>query len=224
MKCPHCCYAYGNGKPGKYMEWKLYKKIIDMYADEMNKREAFITLGGGEPTLHPEFWRMITYGMSKGRVWLATNGSQTETALTLCELAKKGYLSVALSLDDYHDPIDERVIAAFSEGMKTYPAEGYTEQFPEDEDSCDGRSIRTVKKPFPGGRAKDFAPEDRREGCPCNELQIKVNGDLYPCGCDDAPLIGTVDDGITDEKWRYYDVFLGCWKEQNPMMRREANV
>lgn len=224
MSCPHCCYAYGNGKSGEHMEWKLFKKIIDTYSENIKRRGAFVTLGGGEPTLHPLFWKFVAYGTAHGTVWLATNGSQTETALTLCKLAKKGVLSVALSLDEYHDPIDERVIEAFSEGMKVHPGEGYTEQYPEKNCETDLRSIRSVEKPLYGGRAKTFDKDKLREGCPCNQTQIKVNGDIYPCGCEDAPNIGSIQEGITDKQWKYYDIFLGCWKETNPMMRSKENV
>lgn len=223
MNCAHCCYAYGNGKPGEHMEWKLYKKIIDEYSDEISRHNGYITLGGGEPTLHPLFWQFVAYGTAHGRVWLATNGSVKETALTLCKLAKKGVMSVALSLDDYHDPIDEEVIEAFSEGMKVYESHGYSEQYPEN-DCHDGRSIRSVKMPLPGGRALGFDKKDLREGCPCNQTQIKVNGDIYACGCPDSPKLGTVQKGITDEKWRYYSVFDQCCKETNPFMRSEKNV
>jgi pyruvate-formate lyase-activating enzyme len=56
------------------------------------EQEAHIALGGGEPTLHPEFWEYVglalRYNTSDLRVFLVTNGANTEDALALAKLAQ----------------------------------------------------------------------------------------------------------------------------------------
>jgi len=220
MHCPHCCYSYGNG--GEDMSFKVFKTALDKYADLINSNNQWIVLGGGEPTLHKEFWRVLTYAMSKGSVWLATNGSQTETALTLCEMAKKGHLSVALSLDEWHDPISPAVEGAFLEGMKEYSCEAYTEyyhpdRFDEKKKSRDLREVRTVKHPVRAGRARKLKTE-LRDGCACPGIQIKIDGSIYPCGCDNAPKIGDIYKGIQGKEYKYYDIFKGCYNNFNPIL------
>ena len=220
FSCKHCCYSYGNGKQGKDMPFELFEKAIEKYIDLINKNNGYISLGGGEPTLHKDFWKILNYSMSKGSVWLATNGSTTKTALTLCEMARKGHIAVALSQDEWHDPIDPEVIECFSEGLKEYDCDYYTEYYHPDrgKEGCyDLREVRSVQIPIRGGRAATM--DTLREGCPCPGLQVKVDGSLYTCGCDDAPKIGTVDDGIKEEKYRYYNIFEGCYNRKNPLMR-----
>jgi len=220
MHCAHCCYSYGNG--GGDMPFRIFKKALDKYIDLINDNNQWIVLGGGEPTMHKEFWRILTYAMGKGSVWLATNGSQTETALTLCDMAKKGHLSVALSLDEWHDPISPAVEGAFLEGMQKHACDAYVEyyhpdRFNEEKKSNDLREVRTVKQPIRGGRAKGLKTK-LREGCPCPGVQIKIDGSIYPCGCDDAPKIGDIYSGIKGEQYKFYDIFKGCFNRPNPIM------
>lgn len=219
MNCEHCCFSYGrNYKNAKDMPFETFKKIIDDYSPLINKHNGYITLGGAEPTLHSEFWKILGYAQSKGFPWLATNGSKTEDTLMLCDLAKKGTVAVALSQDEWHDPIDPQVIEAFQDGLELKEYDGYNCWLPPkngDEKSTDLREIRMVKKPIRGGRARKFRDERLREGCPCPGIHFKVNGDIYACGCDDAPKIGDYKQGIFGIEYKYYDLFNGCYKESN---------
>ncbi|GAG28192.1 unnamed protein product, partial [marine sediment metagenome] len=192
-------------------------EAVDKYADIICEHNMFITLGGGEPTLHKDFWKILNYSMGKGKVWLATNGSVKETAMTLCEMARKGHVAVALSQDKWHDPIDPDVVECFSEGLEPTDCDYYTEYFhPKRDEIGDLREVRSVKVPIRGGRAATMTT--LREGCPCPGVQVKVDGGIYTCGCEDAPNIGTVKDGIKEEKYRYYNLFEGCFKGDNPLM------
>jgi MoaA/NifB/PqqE/SkfB family radical SAM enzyme len=139
-----------------------------------------ITIGGGEPTLHPQFvdfvlhaiWEMedITYALGLPAVSLVTNGSNTKIALKLAKLAERGVLSVAVSRDQYHDPIDPKVFDAF--GLNN-PRHERTEN--------DYREIRTVYSIIPAGRAKSWG--DRKRTCMCDAIFINPNGDVFTCGC-----------------------------------------
>jgi hypothetical protein len=197
------------------MEFSMFKKILDKYGDLFNEKNRYIALGGGEPTTHPEFWKFLGYAQSIGIPWLATNGKKTQTALALCRMAKKGLIGCALSLDKWHDDIDGEVIEAFTVGMKEYDYEYYKTMFTEGCKEHDRREVRTAKIPYAAGRAKNLP--DSRDICCCHGIQFRINGGIYACGCEDSPMIGTVDDGITHPDYKYYDLFHGCHKERNKM-------
>lgn len=191
MSCRHCCYACG--PKGKHMSQKVWDAALKMISDEEGP-EASISIGGGEPTLHPQFWNYLIDAISTfDYVWLATNGSQTATALKLAKLAAKGVIGCALSQDEYHDPIDPEVVEAFWEGQRKNDARRYsygnTEKY-------DGREIRTVTRD-PSHLSPFRDPEDGGESdnCPCDTIIIKPDGKIRFCGCRNAPLIGNVFDG-----------------------------
>ncbi len=81
LKCPLCPYTDGNSeirqfyqkRKGLFFPLPLFKKI----ARECGQYHAFIRCtGGGEPTLHPQFFEMAEYAKKVGaRLWLTTNGT-----------------------------------------------------------------------------------------------------------------------------------------------------
>lgn len=147
------------------------------------EREDYISIGGGEPTLHPDFWEIIGKligTVKEGYVWLATNGSMTETSIALAGLAKKGVIGCALSQDCFHDPINPKVVEAFTKDKRKYS------QF--DNQTPDAREIRDVSaKLIKAGRCMDS-----EEGCICEDVCIDVSGAIRGCGCADAPVFGDI--------------------------------
>ena len=174
MTCAHCCYECG--PDGEDMTLDTFRKGLELLSP------SYVSLGGGEPTLHPLFWQFLGLALahpSVEYVWLATNGSQTETALALARLAKTGAIGCALSRDAFHDPIDPRVVAAFT----LDPA---SRRYGDAVD--DAREVRDVTKSLiRAGRAKSG-----REECPCPEHFVRPDGYVAYCGCLDAPLIATL--------------------------------
>ena len=197
MRCKHCGMACT--AKGRDMTLATFKMAIDA----ANDQGSFVSLGGGEPTVHPKFWEFLGYALSKDfeSVWLATNGKRTDDALALANLAKTGAVAVALSIDKWHEPIDDRVVAAFeycdSQGNRRPPAPPY---------SNDMREIRTTKNPIKAGRCTWG-----EEGCICEDIVIEPNGRIRRCGCHDSPVLGWIRDGIRSE-WMDHDGG-GCWKE-----------
>lgn len=188
MSCEHCCMSCT--EEGEDMSIETFKAAL-AWDDE------YISIGGGEPTLHPKFWEFIglALGCCEG-VWLATNGSRTDIALALARMAKRGVLSCALSQDAYHDAIDEKVIRAFTTERKR----GF--------DNSDYREVRDVTgKEVNAGRC-DFGT---RDDCACPGLVCAPDGTVRACGCDGAPSFGDVETGINiPDEWDSME----CYKVQ----------
>jgi len=186
MSCEHCGYACTS--KGKHMSRKTWKQAIKL----ANDIDDTVSIGGGEPTLHPDFWEIIGTligTISSDYIWLATNGSMTDTAIALAGLARKGILGCALSLDVFHDPIDPKVVEAFTKDRKKSYA--YEPQTP------DARAIRdTSNHLIKAGRC-----EDGEEGCVCEDIVIEPSGAVRGCGCIDAPVLGNVWEYELPEFW-----------------------
>lgn len=184
-RCPHCCFSCT--KKGEHMSFEVFKKAVE-YA--RNNGDEQLVIGGGEPTLHPQFWDIIGYGLTNGffngNLWMATNGSQKEIMKRLRDMAKEGIMSVAVSDDRFHPPLDPEVKEWFRRDFNTY--------------RDDLRSFHGPQVPIKRGRAKTGKDE-----CCCEGPMIKPNGDIYHCGCPKSIKIGDVWKGIGD--WsEYWDV------------------
>lgn len=161
--------------------------------------ESHITIGGGEPTLHPLFqeflmyavWELASQSNSSGMpaVALVTNGSNESISCTLAHLAERGVVSCRLSQDQYHDAsmVTERVRAAFRRPQKDY----YAPRTFQDDYDC-----RDIEKPLENfqvqrmGRGKSWGGRSIKDGC-CGGVFCTPRGNLYACECKKASL-GTV--------------------------------
>ena len=74
LKCMMCPHKDANRKRG-YMDFELYKKIIDEIAD-VDKKVFVRPFNFGEPLLHPQLPDMVKYAKDKGikKVGITTNG------------------------------------------------------------------------------------------------------------------------------------------------------
>jgi MoaA/NifB/PqqE/SkfB family radical SAM enzyme len=163
------------------MSLKTFRRIIEYYQPES------IDLGGGEPTIHPKFWQFLMLAIINcENVWLATNGSKTKIALALAKLAQKGVINCDLSQDDYHAPIDEKVVKAFT--RKSY--DPLYSIYKEERDCRGIRNTTKNKLPYNSGRC-DFGEDGC---CCCGEPVIYPDGSVKQCGCYDSPIVGNVFD------------------------------
>ena len=171
MSCAHCCMSAT--EEGEDMSLETFKACLSHEPES-------ISLGGGEPTLNPNFEKMLflSLGLSFCEfVWLASNGSMTETSIVLANMARSGILGVVLSQDDFHDPIDPEVIEAFTQG-KIENHRGFSPVA-----EGDLREIRNVGEDLINSGRCDIG----KEGCACDMMMVHPNGDVYACGCDDSP-------------------------------------
>ena len=178
------------------MSQEVFDAAIKLAADH----DKMVTLGGGEPTLHPLFesflwqsikalWR-VTFDADCPAVGLVTNGSATKTAIDLAHLAQTGYIWAAVSQDDWHDEIDPRVFEAFRKNVKRNEWGSPTR-----ENDRDYREIRSVSNIVSAGRAKANDLGNVRAGrCACEGIFIAPDGKVYPCGCKVNPLGNVFED------------------------------
>ncbi len=192
MTCAHCLFACT--AKGHDMTPETFKAALAL----AKEHDSAITIGGGEPTLHPLFkdfllqavWELGSVSESNGfpAVAIITNGSQTETAIRLAQLAKAGVIHAAVSRDQYHDEIDEKVVRAFTKEKKLL--DGW---LPARRDDGDYREVRgEIYNVIPQGRAKSWGNREMHGQC-CGGIFCTPKGTLYPCECHRNPL-GTVFD------------------------------
>ncbi|QWS69896.1 radical SAM protein [Vibrio phage vB_VpS_PG28] len=177
MTCKHCIFACGTDLiRAEHMPRHTFKRCLAL----ANNLGSSVSLGGGEPTDHPKFWEYL--GLSLGadveHVWLATNGMNTEIAVALAGLAQgSSKFGVALSQDEWHDPIDPMVRKVFEDK---------------------GCEIRTVNRLADHGSAYENGIGDECN-CLCGGALVRPNGNLYPCACSNAPLLCNVNDATTEK-------------------------
>ena len=204
FSCSHC--GMNATAKGEDMSIDTFHKALEFNSNI----DSSITLGGGEPTIHPLFWQFLGESIAiSENVWLATNGSQTSIAIALAKLAKKGIIGCALSQDYYHEPIDSKVVKAFTKDS------GYIQDRNSD---CDFREIRCVNNSLvKSGRCKDG-----EKGCICEDIFIKPNGDIFSCGCKKAAMLGNVCldfAEIIPEDWQWGE----CSAKQLPKVKEFLN-
>jgi MoaA/NifB/PqqE/SkfB family radical SAM enzyme len=221
MGCLHCIH---DCKPeGEDMSLETFRKALKLVED---RGGGPITLGGGEPTLHPEFEQMLIEAMAMN-TWdeeecvpcVITNGSHRRRAIMLARLAEKGMVASILSLDQYHDRdmVHEEVVNAFTWNRR--PGEGrldYRRRRPRDY-----RDIRTETTNLVNGGRCDFGHDEKY--CLCPGREVRPNGDMYMCGCQPSQLIGNVATGVGMDLLRVYDD-MDCCKELQPDMIKEYAI
>lgn len=185
MKCAHCCMsATSRGQDMSPEVFYAACKIAEDYG-------SHITIGGGEPTMHPLFDQffgkaLMVSHMTEGGLCVITNGTDTNRALALLHMAKAEVISAELSDDEWHDSwkVDERVRA-------------YARK---------NNLIRSVKRISAQGRGKRIAGAEKT--CACETAIVIPNGDVWACLCKTHKLGNVLDHafdpgefGMADECW-----------------------
>ena len=182
----------------------MTQEVFDKALEIAKEFSMFVTLGGGEPTLHPKCldWSMqaafqlvdVSLDNDCPVVLIITNGKKAKPAIQLAKMTKLGIIQAELSQDEFHDPIDPKTVDAF----KRYAGiRNVTGQYGE--------------TPVIGvGRALDEC-SNVRQGCACSTMFVAPNGDFYGCGCKVKKLGNILTDEVSQSYW---DRAEECHKEQ----------
>ncbi|MGO1184260.1 MAG: mycofactocin radical SAM maturase [Micrococcaceae bacterium] len=95
LSCAHCLSASGRRDPRE-----LSTEQCEAVIDELQQMGVFyVNIGGGEPTVRPDFWHLIDYAVShQVGVKFSTNGVKI-TEENARRLAATDYVDVQISLD-----------------------------------------------------------------------------------------------------------------------------
>jgi mycofactocin radical SAM maturase len=95
LECAHCLSSSGRRDP-RELSTAQCKAVID----ELQRMQVFyVNIGGGEPTIRPDFWELLEYAVSHNvGVKFSTNGSRI-TPERARFLASTEYVDVQISLD-----------------------------------------------------------------------------------------------------------------------------
>ena len=177
MRCGHCGYSCEPGK-GEHMTMATFHAALGVTQD----LGQHLVLGGGEPTLHPHFESITLQAMAASEespLLIVTNGTHKRRSLMLATLAKQGCLDAELSNDVWHDDsmVNIEVYHAFEGRLRNVTGK----------EVCVGRFLETS--------CLDWGDVEHNN-CVCPDWTVEPDGTIKQCGCEDAPIIGNVTDGI----------------------------
>ena len=186
MSCEHC--GMNCTHKGEDMSEEILKAALDL------DMSSHVTIGGGEPTIHPKFKDFLFTCLGHNYVdyiWMITNGSMTETSIALARLSNEDRFQCALSQDCFHDEICCTVV---------------------DEFNRNNLEIRDNTESLSNAGRCDWG----NDSCICSDIVIKTDGTIKGCGCDDAPVIGDVHHGLYHEFKDYWEIGECCKDQEEP--------
>ena len=113
LACVHCLSSSGKRDP-RELSTRQCKDIID----ELERMQVFyVNIGGGEPTVRPDFWELVDYATAHHvGVKFSTNGVRI-TPEVAARLAASDYVDVQISLDGATAEVNDAVRGAGSFDM-----------------------------------------------------------------------------------------------------------
>lgn len=184
MTCAHCCMSATHQGEDMSRETFLQALTLAMEIGDI------VTLGGGEPTAHKEFLPFLEKTVQMcGRYrtdippLVITNGKLKTKVNKMLDMVERGaFLSVDMSMDDYHDPVHHDIEWRFRD---------LSERLPHSQGG--GVGIRTVNSLGPWGRAADPARgltinPALADSCMCDDLFVSPDGTVWACGCKEEKL------------------------------------
>jgi mycofactocin biosynthetic radical S-adenosylmethionine protein MftC len=95
LACVHCLSSSGRRDPRELTTSELFRVVDELAAMQV----FYVNIGGGEPTLRPDFWELLDYCVDKRvGVKFSTNGSRITPSVAR-RLASTDYVDVQISID-----------------------------------------------------------------------------------------------------------------------------
>ena len=106
----HCLSASGRRDPAE-LSTPECRRVLDELAQ---MRVFYINVGGGEPTVRPDFWELLDYALDRRvGVKFSTNGVRIDRAAAQ-RLAATDYVDVQISVDGASSDVNDAVRGAGS--------------------------------------------------------------------------------------------------------------
>jgi mycofactocin radical SAM maturase len=110
LQCVHCLSSSGRRDPAELSTGEAETLIDELEA----LRVFYVNVGGGEPTIRPDFWHLLSYAVDRGiGVKFSTNGSRIDSAAA-ADLAAMDYVDVQISVDGADEAVNDAVRGAGS--------------------------------------------------------------------------------------------------------------
>lgn len=105
LACVHCLSSSGRRDP-RELSTAQCREVID----ELQRMQVFyVNIGGGEPTVRPDFWELVDYATDRGvGVKFSTNGVRL-TPQRAAWVAGRDYVDVQISLDGATAEVNDEV-------------------------------------------------------------------------------------------------------------------
>jgi mycofactocin radical SAM maturase len=115
LACVHCLSSSGRRDPRELTTAELFGVVDELAAMQV----FYVNIGGGEPTLRPDFWDLLDYCVeSKVGVKFSTNGSRI-TPAAAARIASSDYVDVQISIDGADAATNDAVRGAGSFDVAT---------------------------------------------------------------------------------------------------------
>ena len=233
MKCRHCSESCT--RKGIDLPIHLALRAVEVSAHS----ECALTIGGGEPTMYPEFWRVIRHALmyyttdyliGNPLVCVITNGKRKRDAMSLAALGQMGLIDARLSVDPWHEVVDPEVYDVYLRNINHFRAvlpaqvkevlwetEGCTtaetrRYWADCKPTHDTRATHEVKRIRARGRGKNMV--GAVDECCCDDLFVAASGAVWQCGCKKVRLQERMSyDCIKDLQYKYVNGYCSESKE-----------
>jgi MoaA/NifB/PqqE/SkfB family radical SAM enzyme len=196
LRCPYCINGYGELKPVVELSGKDWVKGINRIKTRV---DLPVTIGGGEPTLHPEFYEIVNGISSRIKLDLLSNGmfdvEEFMDRVSPKRFSRKApYASIRLS---YHPMTTKGEVLVhnagrlntegYSVGVWGLLVPGYEKSVYELQNKCLGLGIDFRTKEY---LDKDYGTYKYPEAvtgkakpaiCRGSELLVAPDGNIYKC-------------------------------------------
>ena len=173
LSCTHCLSSSGRRDPGELSTAEMRSVI-----DELHSMQVFyVNVGGGEPTVRPDFWELLDYAVASGvGVKFSTNGLRLD-AERARRLAATDYVDVQVSLDGASREVNDAVRGDGSYAMALRAMENLAEA------GLLGFKISVVMTRHNVPQLDDFAAIADRFGAQLRITRLRPSGrgaDVWP--------------------------------------------